>query len=344
MSIVIHAISVVVPVDAREALWPGGEAGYRAAAPDRSYRCDGRLAGIAFATPADVRRWVEERLAPRGLVHERDGRSVHVAVVDPEEGPLLPCDWIAFRRMASWGEARLAGAPEVPIAGPAGWSPAGEDVARLDPRAVACMEFLGVEDGVALLLDGRTGRRRHLSIRPPGALSRLLAGRLEVLHESIVPSRGDGAADPEERDGSRSLDEVAAEAWRMLDAAPEVRSKALYVTGLALRMAGEHARAVPLWRAFTEREPDLAAGWMELTGCCSEAGRKDEALAAARRAVDLAPGEPGAWSNLGAALLAVGRRDEAMAWIGRAFRARPDDPVAWTLKRMAEGQGDRTPG
>lgn len=343
MSIVIHAISVVVPVETLDALWPGGEAGYRAAAPDRTYRCDGHLTGVAFPDPAQVRLWVEEALAPRGLVHVRGGRSVNVAVVDPEEGPLLPCDWITFRRMASWGEARLAGAPEVPIAGPPGWSAAGEDVARLDPRAVARMEFLGVEDGVVVLLDRRTGQGRHLATRSPGALARLLAARLEVLHERLVPSRTDGATDPGDRglDGTRSLDDVAAEAWRMLDAAPEVRSKALYVTGLALRKAGEHARAVPLWRAFTEREPGLAAGWMELTGCCTEAGRKEEALAAARKAVELAPDEPGAWSNLGAALLALGRRDEALAWIGRAFRARPDDPLTWTLKRMAEGQADR---
>jgi len=342
MSIVIHAISVVVPVETLDALWPGGEAGYRAAAPNRTYRCDGHLAGVAFPDPAQVRAWVEEALEPRGLVYDRGGRAVHLAVVDPEEGPLLDCDWITFRRMASWGEARLAGAPEVPIAGPTGWSPAGEDVARLEPRAVARMEFLGVEDGVAVLLDRRTGQRRHLATRSRG-LSRLLAGRLEVLHERLVPSRAPGARIPDEAeaDGSRGLDDVAAEAWRMLDAAPEVRSKALYVTGLALRMAGEHARALPLWQDFTEREPGLAAGWMELTGCFAEAGRKEEALAAARKAVELAPDEPGAWSNLGAALLALGRRDEALAWIGRAFLARPDDPVTWTLKRMAEGQGER---
>jgi tetratricopeptide (TPR) repeat protein len=209
-------------------------------------------------------------------------------------------------------------------------------------RAAARMEFQGVEDGAAVLLDGRTGRRRRLSIDSPGALARLLAARLEALHGRLVPSREPRAAAPEERGGERlGLDDVATEAARMIDAAPEVRSRALYVTGLALRMAGEHARAVPLWRAFTEREPDLAAGWMELTGCCSETGRKDEALAAARKAVELAPDEPGAWSNLGATLLALGRRDEALAWIGRAFRARPDDPVTWTLKRMAEGRDAR---
>ncbi|MGA8890625.1 MAG: tetratricopeptide repeat protein [Anaeromyxobacteraceae bacterium] len=343
MSIVIHAFSVVVPVEVLDALWPGGEAGYRAVAPRRTYRCDGHLAGVAFPDPADVRRWVEERLAPRGLVHERDGRAVDLTVVDPEEGPLLDCAWITFRRMGSWGEARLAGAPDVPIAGPAGWSPAGEEPAPVEPGTAARMEFLGLEDAVAVLLDPRTGEHRRLAIPSPDAVHRLLAARLEVLHGRLIPSGASGACAPKEADveAGRSLDEVAAEAWRMIDASPQVKSRALYVSGLALRMAGEHARAVPLWRAFTEREPGLAAGWMELTGCCTEAGRKDEALVAARKAVEVAPDEPGAWSNLGAALLAVGRRDEAMAWIGRAFRARPDDPVAWTLKRMAEGQAGR---
>jgi Flp pilus assembly protein TadD len=213
-------------------------------------------------------------------------------------------------------------------------------------RAAARMEFQGVEEDGAIFHDGRTGRRRRLSVGSPGALARLLAARLEVLHGSLVPTRPSSAAGPEERDvdGSRSLDDIADEARRMIELAPEVRSRALYVTGLALRMAGEHDRALPLWRAFSEREPALAAGWMELTGCCSETGRRDEALAAARKAVEVAPDEPGAWSNLGAALLALGRRDEAMAWIGRAFRARPDDPVAWTLKRMAEGQAGRDAG
>ncbi len=313
MSIVVSALTVVVPVRTLDSSWPGGEPAWRAAAPDRTCSCDGHLAGVAFTSPSDARAFVEGPLAAHGLRHARAGRCVDVAVVDPVRGPVVPCDWLSFHRRSGWAEARLVGAPEAPMAGPAGWTPGREDVHRDSPDA---------------------------SAPHPEALE----ARLDVLHErlsglrDLVAARGPAGLDAE---GRRTVDAVAAEAGRMLRSSPRVRSRALYVTGLALRMRGDWERAVPVWQAFTAREPGFVAGWMELTGCCAEAGLRDEALAAARKAVAAGPEEPGAWSNLGAALLALGRRDEALAWIARALAARPDDPVTWRLRRMAEGEPSR---
>ncbi len=61
-------------------------------------------------------------------------------------------------------------------------------------RAAARKEFRGLEDRAALFLDRRSGRSHRLSTRSPGALARLLAARLEVLHGSLVPVRPPGAA------------------------------------------------------------------------------------------------------------------------------------------------------
>lgn len=342
MSIVVSAFTVVVPVRTLDALWPGGEPAYRDAAPNGTYRCDGQLSGVAFMAPPDVRAFVEGPLAERGLRYGRAGRSVDLAVVDPMRGPIVPCDWLSFHRHAGWAEARLVGAPEVPVAGPSGWTPGREDVHLDSPEGSAeHVEFLELREGRATLLDHRTGRQVYMGLTSPDGLSPVLEARLDALHDRLSALRaaadatGPSGLDPESR---RAVEAVAAEAGRMLRASPRVRSRALYVTGLALRMLGQWERAVPVWQAFTGREPGFVGGWMELTWCCAEAGLRDEALRAARKAVEAGPEEPGAWANLGAALLALGRRDEALAWIGRALAARPDDPVTWRLRRMAEGE------
>ncbi len=341
MAIVISAYSVVVQVRTLEAFWPGGEAAYRAAAPNRTYRCDGQLAAVAFMAPLDAAAWVERALDPHGFRHAHAGRAIDLVVVDQMTGPLIPCNWIEFRRAASWGEACLIGAPDAPLSGPEGWAPDAEGVHFTSPEdAAEHLEFLVAKDDLATFRDDRTGKNLYLGLTSEDALSDLIAGRLRVLQRRLDSLRAIAdAGGPAKLSGEQrsALEAVASEAGRAVRASPRTTSKALFVSALALRMKGEFARAVPVWQAFTDREPSFPGGWMELTWCCAEAGLKEEALHAARRSVELSPDDAGAMANLGGALLALGRQDEALAWIDQALRTRPDDPVTWNLKRMAGG-------
>ena len=74
MSIVIEAISVVVPIAVLESKYPGGAARYESDCPNGTYCADEHLSRIGFMVPADVRAFVEH-LSHLGLVHQDEGNG-----------------------------------------------------------------------------------------------------------------------------------------------------------------------------------------------------------------------------------------------------------------------------
>lgn len=74
--------------------------------------------------------------------------------------------------------------------------------------------------------------------------------------------------------------------------------------------------------------------WMELTWCLGELGEMEQALAAARKAVDIEPDNPGASANMAACLRALGRRKEALEWAEKAVRLDPADAVSQRLRAV----------
>ena len=57
-------------------------------------------------------------------------------------------------------------------------------------------------------------------------------------------------------------------------------------------------------------------------------GRREEAVAAYREAIRMAPGNYEAWHNLGCVLAELGRKDDAIAAIEETLRLKPDHPLA----------------
>lgn len=340
MAIVVTAYTVVVPVRTLEALWPGGEAAYRDAAPNGTYRSDGQLTGISLLSPQEVRGWCEETLLSCGIRYLRDGHAVDVAVVDQTTGPLVPCSWLEFERKPAWSEASLVGTPATALAPPRGWAPDEEPLQLTTNEEVAeHFEFEGVENHVAVFRDERSGEERCVGLTTDDGLSEAFAARLGVLQDRLGEIREVAdVTDPDELPAEMrdALESIANEATRILKCSPGNTSSALFMAGLALRTRGDYERAVPVWEAFTEREGHFAGGWMELTWCYAATERKEQALGAARKALELAPEDAGAMANLGGALHALGHRDEALAWTEKALLARPDDPITWQLKRSIE--------
>jgi hypothetical protein len=208
VSIVITALSVVVPVKTLDALWPGGEPANRAAVPNRTYRCDGHLTAVAFMTTSDLGAWVEGPIQKHGLTYVRGDQDVDLVVVDQMQGPVIRYDWLEFRPGSTWSEARFAGAPEVPLAGPPGWSPDAPGVTFNSPAEIAeHFEFIELRDRQAVFRDDRTGKLLYMGVASKDGPEKLSEGQ------------------------RRTLDSIASEASRMLKAAPGSIRQALFVTG-----------------------------------------------------------------------------------------------------------------
>ncbi|MCZ2149591.1 MAG: tetratricopeptide repeat protein [Bryobacterales bacterium] len=336
MAIVVLTRAVIVPVEVLKRKWPGGEASYRAAAPNKTYRCDGHLAAVEFMTPGDVECWIEQTLKPAGLRFPEMGAERDVVVADSYEGLTTPCNWLDFRRLNHWSEARLKGAPETQLTGPPGWSPEAEpDTHYVAPDACGRrMKFLSVDDAVATFLDEETGRRNYIGMVNRDSLQLILGWRLQAIWDRFSPMRALADRDPNglPEEGRARLREAALECERIAQVAEPLESKVLWLAGLLSRIAQEWKLSARLWRLYLAGELGDAGGWMELTWCLGELGEKEEALVAAKRAVEIEPDNPGAAANMAASLRALGRRNEALEWVDKALALDPDDRVSQMLR------------
>jgi len=335
MAIAILTRAVIVPVAVLERKWPGGEAGYRAAAPNQTYRCDGQLAAIEFMAAGDVEFWIEKTLKPAGLSFPEKGAERDVAVADSVEGVTTPCGWLDYRRREKWAEARLRGAPETPLTGPSHWSPDTEpETHYMDPESTGRrMRFLGADEHVATFMDEERGVRQYLGMVSRDSLALVLGWRLQALWQRLSPLRDVADIEPDalpETDKAR-LRGAAAECERIANACEPLESKSLWAGALFARMAAEWKLAARLCRRYLAGEPQDAGMWMELTWCLAKLGEHEASLDAAEMAVTLDPGNAGAASNMAACLRALGRRREALEWADKALKLDPADVISQGL-------------
>jgi tetratricopeptide (TPR) repeat protein len=91
----------------------------------------------------------------------------------------------------------------------------------------------------------------------------------------------------------------------------------------------DFAQAAALAQARLRAAPRDAEALRLLGAALSALGRRDDAIAAIRRAIALRPGDARAHNSLGAALHAGGARREAVAAFRRALEIAPDFAPAW---------------
>ncbi|VVG72489.1 glycosyltransferase [Pandoraea apista] len=109
---------------------------------------------------------------------------------------------------------------------------------------------------------------------------------------------------------------------RILEVSPE-HPDAHYLLGLMAHAYGKREMAVDHLRA-TCRAPNAPAScWSDLAEMCRQAGRLDEALTAARRAVEVDPAFAPGWNNLGIVLQETGRLDESWTCLTRVSELLP---------------------
>ena len=165
MSVLIEAVSLVVPRSLLYFRYPGGIDGFiaelsRPSAENRHVCSDDHLMSVSFFT-RDAAGRTGAVLTTAGMVESRHGAFADFAIIDQNVGPLLECPWIEWtREPAGHSCAWLATADRGKLAVPDGWTPGqSRRLSRANTNALQADTFkLSEENGVETWLDLRTGR------------------------------------------------------------------------------------------------------------------------------------------------------------------------------------------
>lgn len=116
-----------------------------------------------------------------------------------------------------------------------------------------------------------------------------------------------------------------------IDAAKPLPTKydELLVIGKQLVDQGKHADAKPMFEAASKLERKKAEPHIELARMYIATKQKGPAVAAANKAVKLAPASSQAWNTKGRAELAAHKYDEAASAFTKAVELNPDNVYAW---------------
>ncbi|MEO5579956.1 MAG: YbjN domain-containing protein [Gemmatimonadaceae bacterium] len=187
MSVLVEALTLVVPRSALDISFPGATDGFLEAlsdpAVDKRFVCsDDHLVSVSFMSPAALEP-VARRLTAHGLVEMEDSGFREFALVDQHFGPTMPCEWLVWKRHdEGYTTAWIATSEPGELAKPEGWTPAqSRQLSRSDVRDQTGWGMrLAEENGIETWLDFTTGRisvglshRSETAPRPVGPQSEL---------------------------------------------------------------------------------------------------------------------------------------------------------------------------
>lgn len=159
------------------------------------------------------------------------------------------------------------------------------------------------------------------------------AGALAILAATVFLVASPGASDSSPaRTASASRSAPSAARASAQAAAPDAKNggraasePTLAATVQQLKAAGNWNVVVLYATEWTRKEPGNAAAWHELSIGYAKLRQYNDALDAAAKAVQLAPGDSLVWRNLGQINLVVDRLPEAGFAFDRALAVSPDD-------------------
>ncbi len=111
--------------------------------------------------------------------------------------------------------------------------------------------------------------------------------------------------------------------------------------GILLMHTDRFEEAVEFFKGFVEADPSDVEAWYKLAVAYLGAGRLDEGLVSAERAVDLAPQDPELLDLLGGISSLKNDDEGALEYFERAIEARPDHVRGWISKVMTLRNLDR---
>ncbi len=102
---------------------------------------------------------------------------------------------------------------------------------------------------------------------------------------------------------------------------------ALHARAKALKASGQRADAIDVYQELTRRAPNDRIAWHNLASTLGDAGRHDEADAAARQAQRLGLNAGETWLVRARSLMALGRFEDAAAAFRETLARKPADPT-----------------
>lgn len=342
MAVLIEAISVVVRCDAVKRSFRGGWQGFVRSIPNGTFCTDGVFARIGFMSPKDVEAYVST-LEAGGLIFQRKGQAVDLAVVDQLRGPTLPASWLEYGQLqtSSMNVAACWPSGEKPegIALPDGWKYENSmsSKSRFVPQNVMddMMEFRRHENGLDVYMDLRTGKEMFVG-RPAisGDSKPALFTRLEGLNREVmaIEARMQPLLERRDEKGLATLfDRLSGDLLKLVKQIAEGAGREMafahFTLGLILRILRRQEEAEREFRKANELQPGVINTLLELVRCLGEQGRHQEALPFARQAIEAAPVDTGAWGNLAMCLIQCGEREEARRAIDYAIQLDPEDSI-----------------
>lgn len=159
MSILVEAISIVVPNAVLETHYPQGVEGFARDCPNGTFCSDGRISRVGFMSARDTGFFLQ-LLQACGLDHRSEGPAGNVVVVDQNTGPAQACLWLEFaHHEAGVALAWHAGFRPGRLVVPFGWDEDRIDAFRYAPNLPfpRRLRYLRTEDSHDWFQDRRTG-------------------------------------------------------------------------------------------------------------------------------------------------------------------------------------------
>lgn len=102
MSVLLECLCVVIPRIVLDVSYPGGADAYLEEArqpnhPSRYALADDDLTVVSFYEPQDVREHMKP-LLDLGIVYVDENACREICVIDQRSGPVMPCNWLSWRR------------------------------------------------------------------------------------------------------------------------------------------------------------------------------------------------------------------------------------------------------
>jgi len=168
MSVLVEAFSVVLKHETVANRFCGGMKRFAALVPNTTFCTDQELVRVGFMSPDDVGKFIE-LLGTHGIRYVVDGVAQDVIVIDQQQGPLVPCNWInAFyfdieddpdRRVVA---CMLADGKERRLSVPHGWQHPGQFGIVRTENSDEDLEFLRHENGLDVFFNRRTGKEVYV--------------------------------------------------------------------------------------------------------------------------------------------------------------------------------------
>lgn len=348
MSVLVEGISVIVRVATLEEKHPDGLLGFRLDCRNRTFCSDGTLARVGFMAPADAQAFVA-RLESLGLVFERDGRFVDIAVFDQQTGPTGLCEDLVFGRTEQ-GVAYCAAAGEEgsELVTPRGWTYEGSLSSghQFIPNEEVAdrLRYLRSEGDLDVYLYVETGQEVYVGrawgmADPSANADQLFRRGIEIAQPHLF--FGDYPYTPPDSEGRARIEKGMQNLELVLRLKP-THWPALWYMGKCHQALGQTERSYEFFKAASDlvtTQPDV---YRELMFACMELGRSEESLTAARAALAASPSDPGLRANLALALLLAARLDEAQSTAEEALAQAPDDSLTRdlldTILRVRRGE------